>query len=162
MAAAAGAKHSALFVCLGNICRSPIAEAIFKSIVEQKKCESDWYIDSAATSRYEIGELPDKRGLKVMRSHGLDSRHRARQITSEDYKSFEYVLCMDDSNMSDLKRMAPRGGYKAQIKLLGSFDKGGPEIIEDPYYGEEEDFKQAYTQCRAACEGFFEFVQEQK
>lgn len=157
----AGANHSVLFVCLGNICRSPIAEAVFKNLVKKKNCEKDWHVDSAATSRYEIGSPPDRRGLKVMKRHGLASNHRARQITHGDYHDFEYILCMDESNLADLKHMAPQGQFKAVINMLGTFDSEGPDIIQDPYYGDDRDFQQTYEQCLRACEGFLSHVNNQ-
>ena len=131
-------------------------------MVKEKKCEKDWHIDSAATSRYELGSLPDRRGLKEMKRHGLASDHRARQITHSDYNNFEYILCMDEGNLSDLKQMAPRGQFKAHIKMLGTFDSEGPDIIEDPYYGDDQNFQQAYEQCLRACEGFLRHVDSQK
>lgn len=162
MAAASIKKHSVLFVCLGNICRSPIAEAIFKDLVKQDNSEKNWYIDSAATSRYEIGDLPDPRGRKEMKRQGLSSEHRARQITKEDYQNFEYVFGMDHSNMADLKSMAPGGHYKAQLKMLGTFDSEGPDVIDDPYYGDDSDFQHCFKVCHRACVGFLKYVNELK
>lgn len=144
---------SVLFVCLGNICRSPIAEAIFKNLLVRKEVGSDWVVDSAATSRYELGSSPDSRGLRVLKRYGLSSKHIARQITHEDYDKFDHIICMDENNMADLKRMAPKRPYKAKIELLGRYDHDGPDIIEDPYYGDEMEFIEVYEQCTRACEG---------
>lgn len=148
-----------LFVCLGNICRSPLAEAIFKGLLRDTGISAEWEVDSAATSRYELGCRPDHRGLKVMRNKGLSSDHIARQLCHDDYHRFDYILCMDESNLSDIKRMAPRGvQYKAQIQLLGTYDSEGSDIIEDPYYGDQRDFELVYEQCLKACKGFLEHV----
>merc|ERR1719431_1355034 len=131
---------------------SPIAEACFKELVKQKGVAEKWLIDSAATSRYEIGSPPDSRGRATMEKHGIYDNveaHRARQITKTDYDKFDYIFGMDESNMRNLKSMAPKGNYKAELLLLGSFDsdKSFKSIIEDPYYGGDEGFEVVFNQC---------------
>ena len=153
------AGKGVLFVCLGNICRSPIAEAIFKSLIANRGTEaSGWLVDSAGTSRYELGSSPDSRGLRVLKKKGLASSHIARQITHEDYDKFDYILCMDESNLYDLQRMAPKKKYKAKIELLGAYDPSGPDIIEDPYYGGDRDFEEVFDQCTRACSNFLSTI----
>ncbi|KAL7865049.1 hypothetical protein AOLI_G00164690 [Acnodon oligacanthus] len=193
MAAASG--KSVLFVCLGNICRSPIAEAVFRKMATDSGVVDKWRIDSAATSTYEIGNppdyrgqacmkkhsvamrhvarqwvidsgatsdwnigsFPDARGLACLRRHGIDSDHRAQQVTKEDFESFDYILCMDESNLRDLKRKANSiKNFKAKIELLGSYDPDNQLIIQDPYYGSDKDFETVYEQCVRCCRVFLE------
>ncbi|KAM3932595.1 low molecular weight phosphotyrosine protein phosphatase isoform 1-T1 [Leptodactylus fuscus] len=154
--AAAGSK-SVLFVCLGNICRSPIAEAVFRKLVQDEGVAHQWNIDSAATSTYEIGNPPDYRGQNCMRKHGIAMNHTARQITKDDFLSYDYILCMDESNLRDLKRKCNQvQSCKAKIELLGSYDPQKRLIIEDPYYGSDEDFETVYQQCVRCCKSFLE------
>ncbi|XP_047243028.1 low molecular weight phosphotyrosine protein phosphatase isoform X1 [Girardinichthys multiradiatus] len=154
--AAAGTK-SVLFVCLGNICRSPIAEAVFRKMATDAGVVDKWKIDSAATSTYEIGNPPDHRGQACMKRHGVSMRHVARQVTKDDFISFEYILCMDESNLSDLKRKANSvKNCTAKIELLGSYDPQNQLIIKDPYYGSDEDFEKVYEQCLRCCKAFLE------
>uniref|UniRef100_A0A3B4UXQ6 Low molecular weight phosphotyrosine protein phosphatase n=1 Tax=Seriola dumerili TaxID=41447 RepID=A0A3B4UXQ6_SERDU len=192
--AGSGTK-SVLFVCLGNICRSPIAEAVFRKMATDAGAVDKWRIDSAATSTYEIGNppdhrgqacmkrhsvpmrhvarqwvidsgatsdwnigsSPDARGLACLRKHGIETSHRAQQVTKEDFMSFEYILCMDESNLSDLKRKANSvNNYRAKIELLGSYDPQKQLIIKDPYYGSDEDFEKVYEQCVRCCKAFLE------
>ncbi|XP_068198348.1 low molecular weight phosphotyrosine protein phosphatase isoform X1 [Antennarius striatus] len=146
---------SVLFVCLGNICRSPIAEAVFRKMATDAGIVDKWRIDSAATSTYEIGNSPDDRGQACMKNHGVPMRHVARQVTKEDFLSFDYILCMDENNLSDLNRKAKAvKNSTAKIELLGSYDPQNQRIIKDPYYGSAEDFEKVYEQCVRCCQAF--------
>ncbi|KAJ0060856.1 hypothetical protein NL108_001721 [Boleophthalmus pectinirostris] len=151
------ASKSVLFVCLGNICRSPIAEAVFRKMATDAGVVDKWRIDSAATSTYEIGSPPDHRGQACMKRHDVPMRHIARQVTKEDFQTFEYILCMDESNLSDLKRKANSvKNATARIELLGSYDPQKQLIIKDPYYGSDKDFETVYEQCVRCCKAFLE------
>uniref|UniRef100_A0A1A7Y060 Low molecular weight phosphotyrosine protein phosphatase n=1 Tax=Iconisemion striatum TaxID=60296 RepID=A0A1A7Y060_9TELE len=148
---------SVLFVCLGNICRSPIAEAVFTKMASDAGVVDKWRIDSAATSTYEIGNPPDFRGQACMKKHDVPMRHVARQVTKEDFTSFDYILCMDESNLSDLKRKAKSvKNTKAAVELLGKYDPQKQLIINDPYYGSDQDFEKVYEQCVRCCKAFLE------
>ncbi|CAJ1078411.1 low molecular weight phosphotyrosine protein phosphatase isoform X2 [Xyrichtys novacula] len=154
--AGAGSK-SVLFVCLGNICRSPIAEAVFRKMATDAGVVDQWVIDSGATSDWNIGSSPDARGLACLRRHGIETSHRARQVTNDDFMSFEYILCMDESNLSELGRRAKQvKNHQAKIELLGSYDPQNQRIIKDPYYGGDEDFEKVYQQCVRCCKAFLE------
>uniref|UniRef100_A0A6Q2Y360 Low molecular weight phosphotyrosine protein phosphatase n=1 Tax=Esox lucius TaxID=8010 RepID=A0A6Q2Y360_ESOLU len=140
-----------------NICRSPIAEAVFKKMATDASVVDKWRIDSAATSTYEIGNPPDHRGQACLKKHGVPMMHVARQVTKEDFLTFDYILCMDESNLSDLKKKANSvKNSKAKIELLGSYDPEKQLIIKDPYYGHEEDFENVYQQCVRCCKVFLE------
>ncbi|KAL3052495.1 hypothetical protein OYC64_005106 [Pagothenia borchgrevinki] len=152
--ATTGSK-SALFVCLGNICRSPIAEAVFRKMATDAGVVDKWRIDSAATSTYEIGNPPDHRGQACMKKHDVPMKHVARQVTKDDFMSFDYILCMDESNLSELNRKAKAvKNSSAKIELLGSYDPDKQLIINDPYYGSDEDFEKVYEQCVRCCTAF--------
>ncbi|XP_030642470.1 low molecular weight phosphotyrosine protein phosphatase isoform X1 [Chanos chanos] len=154
---AASSGKSVLFVCLGNICRSPIAEAVFRKMATDSGVVDKWRIDSAATSTYEIGNPPDHRGLACMRKHGVPMRHVARQVTKDDFMTFDFILCMDESNLRDLKKKANSvKNCNAKIELLGTYDPEKQLIIKDPYYGSEEDFETVYEQCVRCCKAFLE------
>uniref|UniRef100_A0A8W4FLI1 Low molecular weight phosphotyrosine protein phosphatase n=1 Tax=Sus scrofa TaxID=9823 RepID=A0A8W4FLI1_PIG len=143
----------------GNICRSPIAEAVFRKLVTDQNVSDNWRIDSAATSTYELGNPPDYRGQACMKRHGVPMSHIARQITKEDFATFDYILCMDESNLRDLNRKGNQvKNCRAKIELLGSYDPQKQLIIEDPYYGNDSDFEAVYQQCVRCCRAFLEKV----
>ncbi|XP_028653588.1 low molecular weight phosphotyrosine protein phosphatase isoform X2 [Erpetoichthys calabaricus] len=152
---AANSRKSVLFVCLGNICRSPIAEAVFRKMASDNGVVDQWVIDSGAVSDWNVGCSPDARALDCLRKHGIETSHRARQITKDDFVKFDYILCMDESNLRDLNRKAKQN-CNAKIELLGSYDPQKQLIIEDPYYGNEEDFETVYQQCFRCCKAFLD------
>ncbi|KAF2881891.1 hypothetical protein ILUMI_24272, partial [Ignelater luminosus] len=122
-----------LFVCLGNICRSPIAEAVFTHIVKERGIRDKWEADSAAIEGWQVGSRPNHRARETLKHHSIQYSGRARQIESEDFNEFDYIFGMDENNISNLKEVAPRDS-KAKIFLLGDFDPEGDRIIRDPYF----------------------------
>ncbi|KAI7854694.1 phosphotyrosine protein phosphatase I superfamily [Circinella umbellata] len=142
-----------LFVCLGNICRSPMAEAVFAHTVKQKNLDDRFgIIDSAGTASYHVGNTPDSRSARTCKQHGVPVNSRARQVTKGDFNKFDYVLCMDSSNLADLQEMQPAGS-KATVKLFGEYDPEGETIIRDPYYGGNDGFERNFKQVTRASEG---------
>ena len=138
-------KISILFVCLGNICRSPMAEGVFVSLVETRGVSAQFHIDSAGTSAYHAGEKPDKRMRLTAKDNGLSLEHqRSRQVELSDYDDFDYIIAMDRSNLANLEYQKPPQ-CKAKLVLMRSFDPH-PEDgnVPDPYFGGDEGFRNVY------------------
>lgn len=141
-------EKKVLMVCLGNICRSPIAEAVFIDYVDKMKLHDSWKVDSAAIIGYHTGKTPDRRAITVLRNRGItDYAHRARVITEDDFYNFDWIFGMDDQNIADLNQRKPTNAT-AKIELLGKYDPNGETIIRDPYYDNGTDsFETVYDQC---------------
>jgi protein-tyrosine phosphatase len=140
-----------LFVCLGNICRSPLAEAALRA--QSVAAGVAMTIDSAGTGDWHVGRPPDPRAQETARRHALDiSGYRARQVTTEDFHRFGHIFALDQQNLKDLRRIEP-SRHIAEVGLLMDLVPGrkGTAVI-DPYYGDEDDFEQAWADVSAAAE----------
>ena len=150
-----------LFVCLGNICRSPAAEGVMKKIVWDKWVDDEYEIDSAGIGSWHVGELPDRRMRQCGAKRGYDFNSRARQFKTEDFDRFDYIFVMDGENEEDVRRKA-RGEHDCQkIRRLSDYFRShkGQRSIPDPYYGNERDFEFALDLIEDACKGVFEELQ---
>ncbi|KQV20465.1 protein tyrosine phosphatase [Rhizobium sp. Root1203] len=149
-------RISILFVCMGNICRSPLADGIFSQLVAEVGIADRFTIDSAGTGGWHQGDQPDRRSIATARHHGIDiSRHRARRIRTEDFIDFDLILAMDRANIAELRNIAPQAD---NISLFGELALGTGEDIPDPYYGGIDGFELVYaklfTGCRKLLDGF--------
>lgn len=143
-----------LFVCLGNICRSPLAEGVFAQLVEEAGLSPRFDVDSAGTGSWHVGERPDARAAMVAREHGIELDSRARQVTDQDLEEFDYVIAMDRDNLRSLERMASASGAEADISLLRTYDPDPDgEEVPDPYYGGVSGFENVYDIISRSCEG---------
>lgn len=146
-----------LFVCLGNICRSPLAEGIFKR--QAGEAGVDVLVDSAGTGNYHVGALPDHRSVRVGKDLGCDMSMRARQIRTDDFEKFDLLIAMDRDNAYDLKHWP--GSRPEKVHLMRSFDPSSKgKDVPDPYYGDHHDFVEVAEMLEAACKGLLEEVQK--
>lgn len=137
-------RKSVLFVCLGNICRSPLAEAAFRA--EAERLGLDVEIDSAGTGDWHIGYPPDPRAAAIAARNGIDISHlRARQVTARDFHRFDYIVALDEKNLRELKRLRPADSTAQLSMLLDHVSGREGEAVADPYYGEEEHFDRAWN-----------------
>ena len=155
-------KIAVLFVCLGNICRSPAAEAIFINLIEKKKLTDGFIVDSAGTGSWHIGSAPDKRSIEVADKHGIDIRHqKARQFTNHDFNKFDHIYVMDKSNFSDVVRLASTQNDVDKVKLiLQHVNSENPPSVPDPYYGGNDGFENVYQLLDAACQKIIDKIKQ--
>lgn len=143
-----------LFVCLGNICRSPTAEGVFRALVAGEGLGDRIQVDSAGTSDWHIGEPPDRRGQEAARRRGYDlSGLRARQVTPHDFERFDYVIAMDQSNVAKLSALAPAGTGEKLSLFLAFAPELGTREVPDPYYGGPDGFDDVLDMIEAASKG---------
>lgn len=150
-----------LFVCMGNICRSPTAEAVFRERVEAAGLAQRIVIDSAGTHDYHIGEAPDPRTRRAAQQRGYDmGALRGRQVTSEDFNRFDYVLAMDHGNLAILERLRPRDA-DSHLGLFLEFARShGEREVPDPYYGGAGGFERVLDMVEDAAEGLLLHLRE--
>jgi protein-tyrosine phosphatase len=145
---------SVLFVCLGNICRSPLAEGIFLHLLQAEGLASRFTVDSAGTGAWHVGNLPDPRSQEVAARNGITLPSRARQVTDQDFGEFDIVVAMDRSNLGDLEHLKARLGGDARLVLMRDFDPDpGDGQVPDPYYGGPDGFDRVYDMVLRSARG---------
>lgn len=142
-----------LFVCLGNICRSPLGEGIMTHIASQEQIELQ--VDSAGTSAYHVGEAPDRRSIIVAHDHHIDiSKQKSRQVQASDFFEFDFIIAMDRSNLTHLYDMEPKNS-NAALHALREFDLESDDLdVPDPYYGGVDGFQTCYDMIYRSCLNF--------
>jgi protein-tyrosine phosphatase len=153
-----------LFVCLGNICRSPAAEGIMKHIVAQEGREEQFFIDSAGIGSWHVGQLPDRRMRACGERHGYTFDSHARQFSPADFDRFDYIIAMDEENRHDLLRQARSEQHRNKLLMMADYLKDHPRqhTIPDPYYGETADFELVIDLLEDACQGLLDALQKKK
>ena len=160
-------KKKILFICLGNICRSPAAEGIMRAMVEEHGLDDEIYIDSAGIGSWHVGEQPDRRMRKHAAQRGYDlSSLRARQFRSDDFEKFDWIVVMDEENYLDVMRKAPSNLYHkkfAQVVRMKDFFNRfkGHDCVPDPYYGGAEGFELALDMIEDGCKEMLKSLQQE-
>ena len=146
-------KVSVLFVCLGNICRSPAAEGILKHMLKQQGLQDMVFVDSAGIGGWHTGQLPDSRMIACGKKNGYDFSSRARKFNVKDFERFDYIIVMDNDNYRDVKNMAPDSQSAQKIKMIKEYftEYKNQDTVPDPYYGNQADFQFAVNLLEDAC-----------
>jgi len=154
-------KVKVLFVCLGNICRSPLAEAIFKHKITQRGYHPYVEVDSCGTSNYHIGDMPDERTLANALENGVSIHHRGRQLHPRDLEYFDYIIAMDKSNHQNILRLTNADNHHNKIYLMRSFDSSDShDEVPDPYYGGERGFQEVFEILDRSIEAFLKHLEQ--
>jgi protein-tyrosine phosphatase len=155
-----------LYVCLGNICRSPIAEATMFDLIAEKGFSNKIIVDSAGTADYHIGSLPDHRTRKNATKHGMNLNHKCRQLSIQDFSDFDYIVAMDKNNLADIQTLSllAFGTHQSDetVFLLRKFDPIATTVdsVPDPYYGTDADFEDVYQIVNRSNKSFLSWIIE--
>lgn len=151
-----------LFVCLGNICRSPTAHGVFEQKIQSQGLDKRIEVDSAGTASWHQGNLPDTRSMRAAKGRGYSLEHlRARQVTEADFDHFDYILAMDANNLADLKALRPTH-FTGHLGLFLDFGHANEKEVPDPYHGGEAGFQHVLDLVEDACDGLIHHIINQK
>jgi protein-tyrosine phosphatase len=151
-------RPAVLFVCLGNICRSPLAEAAFRQEAQRRGLEVE--IDSAGTGGWHVGHPPDRRAQAVARRHGVEiGGYRGRQVGPEDFRRFTHVVALDRANLADLQALRPADGTAELLLLLDAVEGRQGKSVVDPYYGDDADFDVTWADAVAGARGLADLIE---
>ena len=155
--------YKLLFVCLGNICRSPAAENIMNHLIQRKGLNESIICDSAGTSSYHVGSLPDRRMTAAAKQRGISMQGRARQFEIADFEEFNLILAMDRDNYGNICSLDRKQRYRDKVKLMCDFcSHFSEQEVPDPYYGGSEGFDHVIDLLEDACEGLLHYVIERQ
>lgn len=147
-----------LFVCLGNICRSPLAEGVMRHLVAERGMQEKIEVDSAGTGAWHVGEAPDARSIEIAARNGVSlDGQSARKVGPADFRDFTRVVAMDASNFRDLRAVAPTGAL-ADLRLLRDSDPEGAGDVPDPYYGGGDGFANVYSMVERSCRALLDEI----
>ena len=151
-----------LFVCLGNICRSPLAEGIFAHLVSQANLSGKYTIDSAGTSSYHVGAAPDKRMIKTSQKNGIELNSFARKVEVSDFDNFDLILAMDRSNFNHLEQFALKNNKRTDnIQLMRMYDENPDDFnVPDPYFGGQKGFDNVFDIIHRSCVNMLHQLEE--
>ena len=152
-----------LFVCLGNICRSPTAEGVMRALVNEAGLADEIQLESAGTGAWHVGSPPDARAAQAAYARGVTLEGRARQVRAEDFADFDLLLAMDRENLRTLRTIAPGEHERAKVRLLRDFDPAGEGELDvpDPYYSAPGSFDEVFELVHAACQGLLQELREE-
>jgi len=154
-------KKKILFVCLGNICRSPSAEAVFKALVDKNGDSNNFEIDSAGTSAWHVGEKADARMRRHAKNRGINITSISRKFEVEDFDHFDYIIAMDQENLDNLKQLAKNQSDLDKIQMMTNFSKKfNYGYVPDPYYGGDDGFDLVLDILEDAGAGFYHFLKK--
>jgi protein-tyrosine phosphatase len=155
-------RTKVVFVCTGNICRSPTAEGVFRHLVREAGLSHRFEIDSAGTSSYHIGEAPDPRSAATAERRGVPLTGVARKLRSHDLDEFDFVILMDGDNLAAVEQLA--GGTRANVRLLREFDAdaAGNLDVPDPYYGGSRGFDNVYDIIERSCRSMLDEIRRER
>jgi len=144
---------------MGNLCRSPLAEGVFKHLAEQAGLDEHFHVESAGMGAWHVGESPDARAQRTARAHGVRLDGAAQQFRPGDFARFDHVLALDEDIAASLRRLASEAPARQKIRLLRDYDalaRNGDHDVPDPYYGGPEEFERAYQMVERSCRALFD------
>jgi len=148
-----------LFVCLGNICRSPTAEAVMSGLVAEAGLDGEIEVESAGTGSWHIGHPPDERSVAAAADRGVELTGTARQVAESEFSNFDLIVAMDSSNLDELRQLAPGSDERSRLRLLRSYADGDDLDVPDPYYGGEDGFAEVVAMIERNCRALLEELQ---
>lgn len=150
-----------LFVCLGNICRSPTAEGVFQHLVNERELQPYFYIDSAGTSAWHIGEPANSKSQQMANKHGVKLNSRARKFEPADLEEFDLILAMDRENLQNIRQLDTQNRFSDKIKLMRDYDpQSGDDEVPDPYYGGMDGFQHVFDVVHRSCAALLDELEE--